>query len=500
MAPLFGLAVSNMAGGTILEDFNGDGHLDVVVSSQDSCAPLRYFRSDGDGTFSDRSVEAGLGEQLGGLNLVQTDYNNDGWPDIFVLRGGWEVPMRNSLLRNNQDGTFSDVTHESGLAAPGTATQTAAWADFDLDGHLDVFIGNEFTPSQLFRNQGDGTFVDVARSAGVGRTAFTKGAVWGDYDNDRYPDLYVSNYAERNFLYHNNGNGAFAEVARELGVDGPSYSFPVWFMDYNNDGWLDLFVSGYFQSLSDVARGYLGQPLKGETFKVYRNAGKNGFEDVTEEVGMARNILTMGCNFGDLDNDGFLDFYLGTGAPSYGALTPNLLFRNDAGNAFQDVTSSSRTGHLQKGHGIAFGDIDNDGDQDIFLHTGGAVPGDAYRNAVFQNPGHGNRWIAMRLLGEKTNRSAIGVRIRVVIAGGGEIHREVTSGGSFGASSLEQHVGVGKADRIEALEVWWPATETRQRFTDLPTNQLLEIYESADAYDVIERPSLRRTADAPQGH
>ena len=501
VAPSLGLDASNMAGGAILEDFDGDGYLDAVISSQDSCAPLRFFRSNGDGTFEDATAEAKLADQLGGLNLVQTDYDNDGRPDIFVLRGGWEFPMRNSLLRSNKDGTFTDVTSESGLAAPATATQTAAWADFDLDGYLDVFVGNEFSPSQLFRNRGDGTFVDVAPAAGVDRTAFTKAAVWADYDNDRYPDLYVSNYAEKNFFYRNNGDGTFTEAARMLGVENPVYSFPAWFMDYDNDGRLDLFVSGYVQSLADVVRGYLGRPLKGETFKVYRNMGKSGFEDVTGVLGMARNILTMGCNFGDLDNDGYLDFYVGTGAPSYGALMPNLLFRNEAGKAFSDVTSSSRTGHLQKGHGIAFGDLDSDGDQDIFLHTGGAVPGDAYQNAVFRNPGHGNHWIAIQLQGEKTNRAAVGVRIKLVLPGAREVHREVTSGGSFGASSFEQHVGAGNADRIAALEIWWPASNTRQTFENITTNQVLAIKEFSENYDVIERQSFHLTEkDAPHKH
>ena len=494
VAPALGLDVSNMAGGAIFEDFDGDGYLDVVVSSQDSCVPLRYFHSNGDGTFSDRTAEAKLTDQLGGLNLVQTDYNNDGRPDIFVLRGGWESPARNSLLRNNKDGTFTDVTRQSGLASPATATQTASWADFDLDGHVDLFVGNEFSPSQLFRNKGDGTFVDVAHSAGVDRTAFTKGVVWGDYDNDRFPDLYVSNYAEENFFYRNNSDGTFTDVARKLGVEKPAYSFPVWFMDYDNDGRLDLFVSGYVQSMADIARGYLGQTLKGETFKVYRNAGESGMEDVTRAVGMARNILTMGCNFGDIDNDGYLDFYLGTGAPSYGALTPNMLFRNDAGRTFVDVTSSSRSGHLQKGHGIAFGDLDNDGDQDIFLHTGGAIPGDAYRNALFRNSGHGNHWVALRLQGEKTNRAAIGARIKLVLPGGREIHRVVTSGGSFGAAGFQQHIGIAKADRIEVLEVWWPTSDTRQKFENVGANQLLAIKEFSDTYDAIERRSFQLSA------
>ncbi|HUQ92770.1 MAG TPA: FG-GAP-like repeat-containing protein [Bryobacteraceae bacterium] len=481
-----GLDTSNMAGGVIVEDFDQDGFLDIVTSTQDSCRPLQYRRSNGDGTYADRTKMAGLGSQLGGLNLISTDYNNDGRPDIFVLRGGWEFPMRNSLLRNNGNGTFSDVTREAGLAAPATASQTAAWADFDHDGHLDVFVGNEFSPSQLFRNKGDGTFEDVAAKAGVARIAFTKGAAWADYDNDGYPDLYVSNFGEENFLYHNNGDGTFSEVAAGMGVDKPIYSFPVWFMDYDNDGWQDLFVSGYVQSLADVARGYLGEEPKGETFKVYRNE-KGKFVDVTKQVGMFRNALTMGCNFGDLDNDGYLDFYLGTGGPSYGALVPNLLFRNDNGRFFADVTFSAGVGHLQKGHGIAFADLDNDGNQDLFLHSGGAVPGDAYPNSVFANPGNRNRWIEVSLTGVKTNRAAIGARIKVVLTNGREIHRVVTTGTSFGTSSLRQHIGLGKEGSIQTMEIYWPSSRTTQLFQNLQPNQSIGITEFAKTFRVAPR-------------
>jgi len=486
VASSLGLDTRNMAGGTIIEDFDGDGLLDIVISTQDSCSSLRYFRNNGDNTFTDRSAAAKLQDQLGGLNVVSTDYNNDGRADIFVLRGGWEFKMRKSLLRNNPDGTFTDVTGESGLASPATATQTAAWADFDQDGYLDVFVGNEFSPSQLFRNNRDGTFLDVAEKAGVARTAFTKGVAAGDFDNDRYPDLYVSNFGEPNFLYRNNRDGTFTEVASRLGVQKPDRSFPVWFMDYDNDGWLDLFASGYVQSLADVALGYLGQEPKGETFKVYRNTG-GAFTDATRHVGLYRNALTMGCNFGDLDNDGFLDFYLGTGGPSYGALVPNLLFWNDQGRSFVDVTYSAGVGHLQKGHGIAFADLDNDGDQDIFLHSGGAVPGDAYPNSLFANPGHGNRWIVIRLVGEKTNRAAIGTRLKIVLPGGREIHRTVNNGTSFGTSSFQQHIGLGRASLISSLEIYWPGSQTRQVFQNVPANQAISIQEFSRTYQKLPR-------------
>jgi tetratricopeptide (TPR) repeat protein len=495
VAPSLGLDTFNMAGGVIMDDFDNDGFLDLVTSSLDPCMPLRYFRNEGNGSFTERAAQAGLSKQLGGLNLVQVDYNNDGWLDIYVMRGGWEPAMGKSLLKNNGNGTFTDVTRESGLAIPATSTQTAAWLDFDNDGNVDLFVGNEFSPSQLFHNNGDGTFTDVAHPAGVDRSAFTKGVAAGDYDNDGYPDLYVSNMGEENFLYHNNRNGTFTDVARQLHVEKPIWSFPVWFFDYDNDGALDLFVAGYSYSLIDVARSYLKLPVQTETLKVYRNTGKGSFQDVTEEVGLARVFMPMGSNFGDVDNDGFLDFYLGTGSPSYGALVPNVLFRNHNGKYFVDITASSGTGHLQKGHGIAFGDINNDGDEDIFLEVGGGVPGDRYYNALFKNPGHSNHhWISLRLVGMKTNHAAIGARIKLTLENGGGssrlICRSVCSGGSFGASPLQQHIGLGAATRIRSLEVWWPTSNSRQVFHDLNSDQFLEIREFEKDYVKLNRQTF----------
>lgn len=506
VAAAAGLDQLNTAGGSIMDDFDNDGLLDIVISIVDVCEPMHYYHNNGDGSFSDWTDRAELGGQLGGINLNQVDYNNDGWLDIFIMRGGWEFPMRNSLLRNNADGTFADVTKESGLATPAYATPTASWADYDNDGFTDLFVGNENAPGQLFRNNGDGTFTDVAKKAGMDHNTFSKAAVWGDYNDDSFPDLYVSNFEAENFLYHNNGDGSFTEVARALRVEQPNVSFPVWFFDYDNDGRQDLFVSSYVQSVAEIAAEYLDLPTRGETIKLYRNMGPEGFEDVTKQVGLERISMAMGANFGDIDNDGFLDIYLGTGSPSYSSLVPNLMFRNQGGQTFTDITSSSGTGHLQKGHGIAFGDLNNDGDQDIFLHVGGAIPGDTYRNVLFKNPGHENNWIGLKLVGTKSNRAAIGARIKATVASDGaeprSIYRVVTSGGSFGASSLQQHIGLGKAERIEALEIRWPASGSRQVFKDVGVNQTIEIKESRDTYRTLERPSFeyRGAAEGASHH
>ena len=482
------------AGGTILDDFDNDGFNDVVISSVDACESLKFWRNNGDGSFSDQTDKAGLGNQIGGINCIQTDFNNDGWLDIFVMRGGWEFAMRNSLLKNNGDGTFADVTEPSGLLSGEHRTHSAAWADFDNDGWLDVFVAHEETPSQLFRNRGNGTFEDVTRKAGVGRTAFSKGSTWGDYDNDGFPDLYVSNYGGENFLYHNKGDGTFEEVGAKLGVSKPLMSFPTWFFDYDNDGWLDLFVASFVPSVTEVARGFLGLPPQAETMKLYRNNGRGGFEDVTAAVGLAKVVPTMGANFGDFDNDGFPDVYLGTGAPSYAALMPNFAFRNLGGKSFADVTAAMGTGHLQKGHGVGFGDLDNDGDQDLYVNVGGFIPGDKYNKALFANPTSKTNWISIKLVGTKSNRAAIGAKIKLTLtdATGKQSlrYKEVSSGGSFGASPLTQHFGLGKNQKIAELEVQWPASKTRQSFQNVAANQFLEIKESAAEYRTHQRKSF----------
>jgi ASPIC and UnbV/FG-GAP-like repeat len=485
IAAKVGVDVVSGAGGSIVDDFDNDGYLDIVISSVDACESLHYFHNNADGTFADWTSKSKLIDQIGGINCVQTDYNNDGWLDIFVMRGGWEFAMRNSLLKNNGDGTFSDVTEASGLLSGDHRTHSAAWSDFDNDGWLDVFVGHEETPSQLFRNNGDGTFIDVSRKAGVNQTAFTKGASWGDYDHDGFADLYVSNYGGENFLYHNNGDGSFAEVAKKLNVDRPIMSFPTWWFDYDNDGWLDLFVASFVPSVTEVARGFLNLPPQAETMKLYRNNQRGGFEDVTAKVNLNRVVPTMGANFGDVDNDGFLDFYLGTGAPSYTALMPNFMFRNREGKRFVDVTAATGTGHLQKGHGVAFGDWDNDGDQDLYVNIGGFIPGDKYNKALFanQNQSNGNHWLALKVMGKQSNRVAIGakIKLRLLDAKGARTIRyaEVSSGGSFGASSLMQHFGLGKAVKIDTLEITWPMSKQVQVFRDVPMDQALRITESA---------------------
>ena len=351
----------SMAGACLVDDFDNDGLLDVFMSTADAARGASLLRNRGDGTFEDVSESAGLADQVLSLNACHADFDNDGDLDILMLRGGWEVPRRMSLMRNRGDGTFEDVTLAAGLGEP-IATQGAGWADFDNDGHVDLYVGGEFNSQhpdarnrgRLYRNRGNDTFEDVASKAGVLNEGGCKGVAWGDYDEDGWPDLYVSNLNQPGRLYHNEGNGTFVDVTDAMRVPGPGHGFACWFWDYDNDGRLDLWVNPYGASLSEVIRDQIGRPTSGERPCLYRNVGgKDPFRNVTAEVGVDRVVLPMGSNFGDLDNDGFLDIYLGTGRPQYSFLMPHVMFRTDRGTRFEDVTAATGTGHLQKGHGVA---------------------------------------------------------------------------------------------------------------------------------------------------
>jgi hypothetical protein len=427
-----------------------------------------------------------------------------------LLRGAWEKPMRLSLLKNKGDGTFEDVTIAAGLAEP-IATESAAWGDYDNDGLADLFVcgeyfppsgdpGNNFQPDprnrcRLYHNQGHGTFVDVAAKAGVTNEQCGKGSAWGDYDGDGRLDLYVSNMNGPSRLYHNEGDGRFSDVAPKLDVLGADVSFACWFWDYDNDGRLDIYVNENKTSLAETAAIAMGLPVeKAGRPRLYRNLGADGFREVTRAVGLDRPMAPMGCNFGDIDNDGYCDIYLGTGWMSYSGLIPNLMFKNVEGRFFEDVTVSSGTGHLQKGHGVSFADWDCDGDLDLFVEAGGAVPGDKSYNILFRNPGHGRHWLKVKLIGTKTNRAALGAKIRVDLkaANGAtrSIHRTIGNNSSFGGNSLVETIGLLDATHVTELTVSWPTSRTTQTFRDLAADQAIEITEGSNSFRVLHQAQL----------
>jgi hypothetical protein len=500
------LDIFGHAGGVLVEDFDGDGLLDVMVSSSGPRDQMHLFHNNGDGTFRDDTRRSGLLGETGGLNLVLTDYNNDGHPDVLVLRGGWwgrqgAYPI--SLLRNNGNGTFDDVTEQAGLLVNGP-TQTAAWADFDNDGWLDLVIGMESKPddshrSLLFHNNHDGTFTEIGAQSSFGNFGFVKGVAWGDYNNDGRPDLYISVMYGKNHLLRNDGpidahdphkGWSFTDVTGQAGVDKQNNSFATWFFDYDNDGWPDLFVAGYsLDATSSVGAFELGLPVKADLPKLYRNMHDGTFQDVTHQVGLDRVILTMGANFGDLDNDGWLDVYLGTGDSTYQALLPNRMFRNDRGERFEDVTTVGDFGHLQKGHGIAFADLHRTGFEDVFEEMGGAQPGDAFQSALYKNPGNGNHWITLRLQGVRSNRAAFGARVDVEIEERGvlrHIARTVGYGSSFGGNPLEQHVGIGRANEA-IVTVTWPTTHTIDRIAHVAASHRYTLREGAGRLQPMQR-------------
>jgi hypothetical protein len=508
VAPTRGLDAFNLCGGVAVADFNRDGRFDIISSTFDPSEPLIYYQQQDDDQYKLAGSHSRLDNQLGGLNLVSADYDNDGDTDLFVLRGAWlgeSGRIRNSLLRNDgpaspgSAASFTDVTRDAGLAKPAYPSQTAAWGDFDSDGDLDLYVGNESLksvgnansnfPNQLFINDGRGKFQDHAAIAGVTNDRFCKGVASGDYDNDGDLDLYVSN-AGVNRLYRNDGGLRFTDVAETLGVSEPAdRSFATWFFDYNNDGWLDLFVAGFKATPADLLADYRGEAHDATFPKLYQNTGDGRFNDVTRAAGLEHVYLPMGANFGDVDFDGWLDIYLATGDPQFETLMPNVLLRNIEGKRFEDVTVAAGLGHLQKGHGVAFVDLDNDGDQDLYHQLGGFYPGDKYHNALFLNPGNEHHHLYVTLTGTKTNRDAIGAKITVTArtpTGTRNIHRRVGIVSSFGGSPLRQELGLGNATTIEEVIVHWPISGELSRFDNVPLDASIAITEGEDHFTVLD--------------
>ena len=400
----------NQAGGVIMDDLDNDGLYDLAVTTFDPTGTLDIYKNTGEGTFKVITQNSpSLSEQYGGLVCVQADYDNDGLMDIFIPRGAWlSTGIRPSLLHNEGDMRFADVTAEAGMLAP-VNSNASAWADYDNDGLVDLFVCAEKQAHRLYRNLGNGKFEDMATRADLTGDvgAFAKACTWIDYDRDNYPDLFINYLNDKAQLFHNEGNGKFFNVTQEMNIDGPRRGFTCWAWDFDNDGWQDIFATCYDQTLEDVVKGLLGRPHMRDSNRLFRNLEGRGFEDVTDEAGLDMVFATMGANFGDFDNDGFLDFYLGTVRPDLGLLIPNRMFVNQEGKHFVEVTGTAGVGHLQKGHAVAPGDWDRDGNIDIFIQMGGAVDGDRFRNILFQNPGHDNNWLSVKLVGVKSNRAAI---------------------------------------------------------------------------------------------
>jgi len=361
-------------------------------------------------------------------------------------------------------------------------------------------------PCELYINNQDGTFREVAQQAQCAFVNFVKGVTSGDYDHDGWKDIFISTMNGERKLLRNKGTESgeilFQNVTTLAGLDKEhGNSFPTWFWDYDNDGWLDIFACDYtfnrslaFYAAAEKLNVPFGSP---EKMLLYRNNHDGTFTNVANDIGLDKVVFAMGSNFGDIDNDGFLDMYLGTGNPDYKSLIPNKMFKNIGGEKFADVTTSARVGHLQKGHGVSFADMDNDGDQDIYIDMGGAFQGDAYQNSFFLNPGQGNNnWICLQLEGTESNRAAIGTQIKITFTEKNisrSVYRDVNSGGSFGASPLRREIGLGTAEKIDEIEIHWHGSNKVQVFKNIGTNQFLKITEGNDKIETVQLKKLNWT-------
>lgn len=496
IAASLGVNRQSHAGGVVTDDFNNDGWLDIVATSWAPSDELVLYENDGKGGFKNMTAAYDLKGHMGSLNLNHTDFNNDGLLDLYIMRGGWlgvEGDISHSLLMNTGKGSFKDVTLESGLTKKG-ASQASSWADFNLDGFLDLIIAYESLPGyergiSLYINQGNGTFKDEALAYGLNINEFFKGVTAGDVNNDMYPDIYLSTQGSHNYLFINQGakgHNSFVPSGPEADLKEPFNSFPCWVFDYDNDGWEDVFVSSYHNEGTPAnhwVQSKLGKADPALLPKMYHNMGNGAFEEVGPSLGLNEIAFTMGCNFGDINTDGFLDFYLSTGNPLYQSIVPNKMYLNMEGKKFEDVSYSGGFANIQKGHGVGFADFDHDGDEDFYVVIGGAYDGDAFYNCLFENPNaENNNWVTLKLQGTKANKASIGARVRIVVEEGGHermIHRTVTSGASFGANSLILELGLGKATAIKSVTVQWPCKDCAdETFTGLDINRAYVLEQS----------------------
>ena len=485
-------------------DYDNDGWMDIYLVNSGSCdfftptLPLRnaLYRNNRDGTFSEITEKAGVGGGGYGQGVAVGDYDGDGFPDLYVTQYG-----RSILYHNNGDGTFSDVTEKAGVAAPGWSS-SAVWFDYDNDGRLDLFVCRfvDFDKSKnlpctahdkpgycvprlykpmaswLFHNNGDGTFTDVSRAMGISQQLGKPwGAVATDIDNDGWMDLFVANDTVANFLFMNRAGLKFDEIAAPAGVayseaGRPRSGMGVDSADFNQDGWMDLFVAN----------------IDHEMYSLYQNNHDQTFDDRSGSTGIGAATRLMsgwGLKFFDYDNDGNLDLFLSNGNPDdliqefhkdVNYEEPLLLFQS-TGKGFQNVSESSGPVFAKplSARGLAIGDFDNDGAVDVLISVNDAAP-----LLLRNNAGKHNHWLGVGLVGTKANRDAVGARISYQ-AGDLNRSRMKVGGGSFLSSHDPRMVlGLGQRTKLDWLEVRWPKPSNLvERFTELPIDRYITIVE-----------------------
>lgn len=487
-------------------DYDNDGWMDIYLVNSGPCdfyqppQPLRnaLYHNNRDGTFTDVTEKARVGGSCYGMGVAVGDYDGDGFADLYVT----QYP-RSILYHNNGDGTFTDVTERAGVSAPGWAT-SAVWFDYDNDGRLDLFVchfvdysktklkfcGDLITkerhycipsiydsmPCWLFHNNGNGTFADVSKESGIGQhLAKAWGVVAADLNNDGRMDLYVTNDTVPNFLFANRGKGKFEEIGMLAGVGVSAFGkarsgMGVDAADYDQDGWIDLFEANVDQ----------------EMFSLYHNDKNEVFSDVSNPNGIGSTTRLMsgwGLKFFDFDNDGDIDLMLCDGHPddrieqlrdNVTYLEPMLLFRNN-GKSFENVSRQSGAFFSKplSGRGMALGDFNNDGAVDVLVSQNNAAP-----ILLRNNAARDNHWLGVRLIGKKSNIDAIGAKVTYQ-AGGLNRHQFKVGGGSYLSSHDPRMVlGIGKQTKIDWLEVQWPQpSDKTERLTNLPVDRYVTITE-----------------------
>ena len=501
--------IETMIAGVAVFDYNNDGLLDIyfvngaAIPGLDKSNPRYYnrlYRNNGGGKFTDVTDSAGLRGAGFGMGVAVGDYDNDGYEDVFLAGVN-----RNQLFHNNGDGTFTNVTVKAGLEGihprlGKTWSISAGWFDYDNDGYLDLFVvnyvqwspehepacfigqirgycspsGYEGEPSMLFHNNGDGTFTDVSEKSGIGKhVGKGMGVAFADYDSDGFTDVFMSNDTFRNFLFHNNRDGTFSEVAILEGVayneNGKSIAgMGADFKDIDNDGRPDIFV---------VA-------MIGDMFPLFRNRGRY-FEDITRASGVATATLGLtawGAGVFDFDNDGHKDLFASCASildnseeiDHLPSKLPNLLLRNRGNGTFVDVSADAGGDFLAPAahRGAAFGDLNNDGKMDIVVTNQNSKP-----EILINRSQNANHWLTVALVGTKSNRDGLGARIRVSPSTGPvQYNHATTSVGYGGSSDRRVHFGLGPAARVDKLEVTWPSG-IRQTLMGVNADQILTVRE-----------------------
>jgi len=491
IAPKVGIHSLHGNGTVAWGDIDGDGKLDVIVSGSGTF--IRVYRNEG-GKFADVTEKVGLGGVPSGYSLNLVDYDNDGWLDLFISLNGWNGPMPDRLF-HNEHGHFVDVSKKSGLDDAGSGF-VSLWGDLDNDGWLDVVIANgvlkDGSVPQIYRNNRDGTFTNMTKAAGINEPAAfgTIGAALGDYDKDGRLDILFSGLDPApNRLYHNDGNWHFTEVSKKAGVaQGAHNGYVCFFVDYNNDGWPDILTTSlapWEAAVEGLRKGFAppnARAVHRDSNRLYRNNRDGTFSDVTFDAKLYYPMGTMGAGVADVDNDGYVDFYFGTGDPQMSRLEPNRFFRNNGNGTFSDLTryvGFARPGN--KGHGVAFVDLDGTGALDIFAQLGGHYPGDQAYDAFYHNlKASQNHWLEVDLRGVKSNRFGVGAQLTAKSG-------DLKGSEGFGATNpYRQHFGFGKRAKIDSLEIRWPSGVT-QSFTNLAANQIISVREDAQQWTKAQR-------------